>query len=123
MSKPAFGTGINTSDSAGLATNLANAWGILEANESSGTLVDSKGGDTATLRSGQSVSSQTLLTSSNTSGATLATAIACALAHGYPVPAAVEFAKAWVTECLRAAYPLGHGHGPVSAMFRLRKSP
>lgn len=52
-------------------------------------------------------------------GDTLAAATACALAHGYPVPAAVEFAKAWVTECLRAAYPLGHGHGPVSAMFRL----
>ena len=52
-------------------------------------------------------------------GDTLAAAAACALAHGYAVPAAVEFAKAWVTECLRAAYPLGHGHGPVSAMFRL----
>ncbi|MBN9635472.1 MAG: bifunctional hydroxymethylpyrimidine kinase/phosphomethylpyrimidine kinase, partial [Actinobacteria bacterium] len=24
-----------------------------------------------------------------------------------------------VTECLRAAYPLGHGHGPVNALFRL----
>ena len=24
-----------------------------------------------------------------------------------------------MTECLRAAYPLGHGHGPVSALFRL----
>jgi hydroxymethylpyrimidine/phosphomethylpyrimidine kinase len=24
-----------------------------------------------------------------------------------------------VTECLRAAYPLGHGHGPVSPLFRL----
>ena len=52
-------------------------------------------------------------------GDTLAAATACALAHGYPVPSAVEFAKAWVTECLRAAYPLGHGHGPVSAMFML----
>jgi hydroxymethylpyrimidine/phosphomethylpyrimidine kinase len=52
-------------------------------------------------------------------GDTLAAATACALAHGYPVPAAVQFAKGWVTECLRAAYPLGHGHGPVSAMFRL----
>jgi hydroxymethylpyrimidine/phosphomethylpyrimidine kinase len=52
-------------------------------------------------------------------GDTLAAAAACALSHGYPVPAAVEFAKAWVTECLRAAYPLGRGHGPVSAMFRL----
>jgi hydroxymethylpyrimidine/phosphomethylpyrimidine kinase len=53
-------------------------------------------------------------------GDTLAAATACALAHGYSVPDAVAFAKRWVTECLRAAYPLGHGHGPVSALFRLR---
>jgi hydroxymethylpyrimidine/phosphomethylpyrimidine kinase len=52
-------------------------------------------------------------------GDTLAAAAASALAHGYSVPDAVAFAKAWVTECLRAAYPLGHGHGPVSALFRL----
>lgn len=52
-------------------------------------------------------------------GDTLAAATACALAHGYPMPAAVGFAKTWVTECLRAAYPLGAGHGPVSALFRL----
>jgi hydroxymethylpyrimidine/phosphomethylpyrimidine kinase len=52
-------------------------------------------------------------------GDTLAAAIASALAHGYRVPDAVAFGKRWVTECLRAAYPLGHGHGPVSALFRL----
>ncbi len=52
-------------------------------------------------------------------GDTLAAAIASALAHGYQVPDAVAFGKRWVTECLRAAYPLGHGHGPVSALFRL----
>jgi hydroxymethylpyrimidine/phosphomethylpyrimidine kinase len=52
-------------------------------------------------------------------GDTLAAATACALAHGYTVPDAVAFAKGWVTECLRAAYPLGHGHGPVSPLFRL----
>ncbi|UXA07709.1 bifunctional hydroxymethylpyrimidine kinase/phosphomethylpyrimidine kinase [Mycobacterium sp. SMC-2] len=52
-------------------------------------------------------------------GDTLATAIACALAHGYTVPDAVGFGKRWVTECLRASYPLGHGHGPVSPLFRL----
>ena len=46
-------------------------------------------------------------------------AIASALAHGYEVPEAVGFGKRWVTECLRAAYPLGQGHGPVSALFRL----
>ena len=52
-------------------------------------------------------------------GDTLSTAVACALAQGYPVPDAVAFGKLWVTECLRAAYPLGHGHGPVSPLFRL----
>jgi hydroxymethylpyrimidine/phosphomethylpyrimidine kinase len=52
-------------------------------------------------------------------GDTLATAIACALAHGTSVPDAVGFGKRWVTECLRAAYPLGRGHGPVSPFFRL----
>ncbi|SON59130.1 Hydroxymethylpyrimidine/phosphomethylpyrimidine kinase [Mycobacterium simulans] len=52
-------------------------------------------------------------------GDTLAAAIACALTHGLTVPDAVTFGKEWVTECLRAAYPLGGGHGPVSPFFRL----
>lgn len=56
-------------------------------------------------------------------GDTLAAATTCALAHGYSVPDAVAFGKAWVTECIRAAYPLGAGHGPVSALFRLRGLP
>ena len=54
-------------------------------------------------------------------GDTLAAATACALAHGHSVPDAVAFAKQWVTECLKAAYPLGHGHGPVSPLFRLSR--
>ena len=54
-------------------------------------------------------------------GDTLAAAVASALAHGLTVPDAVAFGKRWVTECLRAAYPLGHGHGPVSALFRLEQ--
>lgn len=53
-------------------------------------------------------------------GDTLAAAIACALAHGHAMPEAVAFGKSWVTECLRGAYPLGGGRGPVSALFRLR---
>jgi hydroxymethylpyrimidine/phosphomethylpyrimidine kinase len=53
-------------------------------------------------------------------GDTLAAAAACALAHGYSIPDAVSFAKSWVTEGLRASYPLGHGHGPVSPLFRLQ---
>ncbi|MFZ2512077.1 MAG: bifunctional hydroxymethylpyrimidine kinase/phosphomethylpyrimidine kinase [Gordonia sp. (in: high G+C Gram-positive bacteria)] len=52
-------------------------------------------------------------------GDTLAAAVAAALAHGLSVPAAVQFAKDWVTRCLTAAYPLGAGHGPVSPLWRL----
>lgn len=52
-------------------------------------------------------------------GDTLAASVACALAQGFSVPNAVAFGKRWVTECLRAAYPLGGGHGPVSPLFRL----
>jgi hydroxymethylpyrimidine/phosphomethylpyrimidine kinase len=64
--------------------------------------------------------SQRLVTGNDHGGGdTLAAAIACALAHGFTVPDAVGFGKRWVTECLRAAYPLGHGHGPVSPLFRL----
>ena len=53
-------------------------------------------------------------------GDTLAAAIACALAHGFAMPEAVGFGKSWVTECLKAAYPIGNGLGPVSALFRLQ---
>ncbi|MFD6102962.1 bifunctional hydroxymethylpyrimidine kinase/phosphomethylpyrimidine kinase [Nocardia salmonicida] len=52
-------------------------------------------------------------------GDTLAAAIASALAHGYSVPDAVEFAKEWTYRCLAASYDLGAGHGPVSPLWRL----
>lgn len=49
-------------------------------------------------------------------GDTLAASMACALAHGFSVPEAMGFAKKWVTRGLRAAYPLGAGHGPVNPL-------
>jgi hydroxymethylpyrimidine/phosphomethylpyrimidine kinase len=52
-------------------------------------------------------------------GDTLAAALACALAHGYSVPEAMDFAKQWTTRCLASAYDLGAGHGPVSPLWRL----
>ncbi|WP_066169218.1 bifunctional hydroxymethylpyrimidine kinase/phosphomethylpyrimidine kinase [Gordonia hydrophobica] len=52
-------------------------------------------------------------------GDTLAAAITAALAHGYPLPDAIAFAKSWVTRGLAAAYPLGAGHGPVNPLWRL----
>ena len=56
-------------------------------------------------------------------GDTLAAATASALAQGYTMTDAVAFAKSWVTECLRAASPLGRGHGPVSPLVRLGRTP
>lgn len=50
-------------------------------------------------------------------GDTLAAATTAALAHGASVPEAVAFGKAWVTEGLRWAYPLGEGHGPVNPLW------
>ncbi|MGW0039094.1 bifunctional hydroxymethylpyrimidine kinase/phosphomethylpyrimidine kinase [Gordonia sp. NPDC003376] len=52
-------------------------------------------------------------------GDTLASATVGALAHGYPVPDAIAFAKRWVTCGLQAAYPLGAGHGPVNPLWRV----
>ncbi|MFT4125888.1 MAG: bifunctional hydroxymethylpyrimidine kinase/phosphomethylpyrimidine kinase [Gordonia sp. (in: high G+C Gram-positive bacteria)] len=52
-------------------------------------------------------------------GDTLAAATVGALAHGIPVPEAIGFAKRWVTRGLRAAYPLGAGHGPVNPLWRV----
>ncbi|QKT06105.1 bifunctional hydroxymethylpyrimidine kinase/phosphomethylpyrimidine kinase [Gordonia sp. X0973] len=52
-------------------------------------------------------------------GDTLAAGLTAALAHGYSVPDALRFAKGWVTRCLRAAYPLGEGHGPVNPLWRV----
>ncbi|MGW0163383.1 bifunctional hydroxymethylpyrimidine kinase/phosphomethylpyrimidine kinase [Mycobacterium sp. NPDC003323] len=52
-------------------------------------------------------------------GDTLAAAITAALAHGQSVPEAVGFAKLWVTECIRTAYPLGAGLGTVNGLARL----
>lgn len=53
-------------------------------------------------------------------GDTLGAATVCALAHGKSVPEAVAFGKEWVTRSLAAAYPVGAGHGPVNASWRLR---
>ena len=47
-------------------------------------------------------------------GCTLSTAIACGLAQGLPLLDAIERARAFVREAIRAAPGLGHGHGPLN---------
>ena len=46
-------------------------------------------------------------------GCTFASAVAAGLAHGLDLPAAVGQAKQYVTAAIRAAYPIGRGHGPL----------
>ena len=52
-------------------------------------------------------------TNTHGTGCTFASAVAAGLAHGLEPPAAVAQAKEYVTEAIRASYPIGRGHGPL----------
>jgi len=53
-------------------------------------------------------------------GCTLSSAIAAHLARGAELLEAVEAGKAFVTEAIRAALPLGRGIGPVDPLWSIR---
>ena len=52
-------------------------------------------------------------------GCTLSSAIASGLALGYGVAEAVERAKAYVTDAIDHALPIGHGNGPLNHFCRI----
>ena len=52
-------------------------------------------------------------------GCTLASTIAANLAKGADLPTAVAKAKAYVTNAMRAATPIGAGHGPLNHFYML----
>jgi hydroxymethylpyrimidine/phosphomethylpyrimidine kinase len=54
-------------------------------------------------------------------GCTYASAIAANLALGRPLREAVVFAKVYVTEAIRKAYPTGPGRMPLNHFFRLQE--
>ncbi|MBM3558172.1 MAG: bifunctional hydroxymethylpyrimidine kinase/phosphomethylpyrimidine kinase, partial [Alphaproteobacteria bacterium] len=56
-------------------------------------------------------------------GCTLASAVATGLAQGLSMVAAVERARAYVLEAIRAAPGLGEGHGPLGHGFTARPFP
>ncbi len=58
-------------------------------------------------------------TSTHGTGCTFASAIAAHLALGRAPAEAVRRAKRYVTHALRAAAPIGHGHGPLHHFYRL----
>jgi hydroxymethylpyrimidine/phosphomethylpyrimidine kinase len=51
-------------------------------------------------------------------GCTFASAIAAGLAKGQDVKMAVGAAKAYISEAIRQAYDIGHGHGPVHHFWK-----
>lgn len=53
-------------------------------------------------------------TSTHGTGCTLAAAIACSLAQGMPLEAAVERARVYVHTAIASAPGFGHGHGPLN---------
>ncbi len=57
-------------------------------------------------------------TSTHGTGCTFASAIAAYLGHGCTLVEAVERAKRYLWEAINAAYPVGHGHGPVHHFWR-----
>jgi hydroxymethylpyrimidine/phosphomethylpyrimidine kinase len=56
-------------------------------------------------------------------GCTFASAIAAQLALGRPLREAVVFAKAYVTEAIRKAYPIGAGRMPLNHLYRMQQNP
>ena len=55
--------------------------------------------------------------STHGTGCTFGSAVAAYLARGESVEQAVNLAKEYVTEAIKAAYPLGSGHGPVHHFY------
>lgn len=56
--------------------------------------------------------------STHGTGCAFSTAILCGLISGLNPKDAVASAKAYVTEALRSAYPIGKGKGPMNHLFR-----
>jgi hydroxymethylpyrimidine/phosphomethylpyrimidine kinase len=52
-------------------------------------------------------------------GCTLASAIACGIAQGLSLPAAIDRARAYVWEAIRTAPGYGQGHGPLNHAVRI----
>ena len=57
--------------------------------------------------------------STHGTGCALSSALLCELISGLEPRDAVAAAKAYVTEALRSAYPVGKGKGPMNHLFRL----
>lgn len=72
-------------------------------------------GETATVLKGEFIDTP----NTHGTGCTYSAAIVAHLAQGKPLGRAVESAKNYVTEAIRHALPIGHGHGPTDHFYFL----
>jgi len=56
-------------------------------------------------------------------GCTFSSAVAANLALGRQLEDAVVLAKAYVTEAIRKAYPIGPGRLPLNHLYRMQQNP
>jgi hydroxymethylpyrimidine/phosphomethylpyrimidine kinase len=61
--------------------------------------------------------------STHGTGCTFSSAILANLLNGKAVKESVVLAKAYVTQAIARAYPIGGGHGPLNHLFRFGESP
>ncbi|MEU9320698.1 bifunctional hydroxymethylpyrimidine kinase/phosphomethylpyrimidine kinase [Streptomyces sp. NPDC048295] len=116
-------TGIHVEDEAGMrraaaaVLDLGPRWVVVKGGHLPGDPVDllTDGSEEHWLRAPRHDNRHT-----HGTGCTLASAIACRLALGQDVPAAVRDAKAYVTGAIAAGFPLGAGIGPVDHGWRTR---
>ncbi|MEV0012126.1 bifunctional hydroxymethylpyrimidine kinase/phosphomethylpyrimidine kinase [Streptomyces sp. NPDC047973] len=116
-------TGITVTDEAGMRRAAAEMlsfgpdWVVIKGGHLPGEAVDllTDGGEEHWLRAPRHDNRHT-----HGTGCTLASAIACGLAHGQDVPTAVRSAKEYVTGAIRSGFELGTGIGPVDHGWRTR---
>ncbi|MEX2548946.1 MAG: bifunctional hydroxymethylpyrimidine kinase/phosphomethylpyrimidine kinase [Nitriliruptoraceae bacterium] len=89
-----------------------------------GHLAEQPGTDVLVTREGVRLFEGEFVESGSThgTGCTFSAAIAAQLAHGRHLDEAVALAKAYLTEAIRSAVPLGSGSGPTDHFFYLRQA-
>ena len=94
------------------------AWVLVKGGHRSGDPTDCLAGQDGSRHSYTAVRADNAHT--HGTGCTLASALACQLAQGRPVPETVQAAKDYVTGAVLAGFPLGSGIGPTDHLWRLR---
>jgi len=118
------GTIIRSEEDMATAARLLHGMGVRNVLIKGGHLMDGESVDLLYDGSGFTRFASPRILSKNThgTGCTFASAIATYLAQGEPLPESVKRAKEFITAAIKAARPLGRGHGPVNHFVAAQQS-